>query len=74
MFRVWRVYGEGCYVGDEAAEWFSNYLKKPGCKLYKLSRPKLICEDDKWGDVALPDDKVILLNYLLSTWISYHPV
>ena len=57
---MYRVYGGGQYVGDEAAEWFSSYLKRPGCKLYKLSQPKLIYEDEKWGDVALPGDKVIL--------------
>lgn len=60
---VYRVYGEGQYVGDEAAEWFSNYLKRPGCKLYKLSRPKLICEDKKWGDVTLPGDKASFGNF-----------
>lgn len=26
--------------------------------MYKLSKPRVICEDDKWGDVALPGDKV----------------
>ena len=59
--RVFRMYGEGRYVGDEAAEWFSNFLNKPGCKMYKLSKPRVISEDDKWGDVALPGDKVKLL-------------
>ncbi|CAH3140548.1 unnamed protein product [Pocillopora meandrina] len=61
--RVYRVYGGGQYVGDEAAEWFSSYLKRPGCKLYKLSQPKLICEDEKWGDVALPGDKASFGNF-----------
>ena len=50
--------GEGQYVGDEAAQWFSSYLNKPGCKMYQLSQPRVICEDEKWGDVGLPDDKV----------------
>ncbi len=58
MLRVFRNYGEGRYVGDEAAEWFSKYLDKPGCKMYQLSKPRIIREDEKWGDVALPDDKV----------------
>ena len=26
--------------------------------MYKLSKPRVICEDDKWGDVALPGDQV----------------
>ena len=56
--RVWRTYGEGCYVGDEAAEWISDYLNKPGCKIYKLTKPRVIQEDDKWADIAKPDDKV----------------
>ena len=50
--------GEGQYVGDEAAQWFSNYLNKPGCKMYQLSQPRVISEDEKWGDVGRPDDKV----------------
>ena len=50
--------GEGQYVGDEAAQWFSSYLNKPGCKMYQLSQPRVICEDEKWGDVGRPDDKV----------------
>ena len=62
MFRVYRFDGEGRYVGDDAAEWFSNYLKKPGYKMYQLSKPRVICEDKKWGDIALPDDKVITRN------------
>ena len=52
------MYGEGKYVGDEAADWFSSYLNKPGYKMYQLSQPRVICEDEKWGDVGLPDDKV----------------
>ena len=50
--------GEGRYVGDEAAQWFSSYLNKPGCKMYQLSQPRVIYEDEKWGDVGRPDDKV----------------
>lgn len=60
--RVWRIYGEGVNCGDEAAEWISNFLNKPGYKMYKLSKPRVICEDDKWGDVALPDDKVNVIK------------
>ena len=59
MLRVWRMFGEGQYFGDEAAEWFSKFLNKPGCKMYHMSQPRLICTDDKWGDVGLPDDKVL---------------
>ena len=54
------MYGEGRYVGDEAAQWFSSYLNKPGCKMYQLSQPRVICEDEKWGDVGRPGDKVQL--------------
>lgn len=56
--RVWGTYAEGQYVGDEASEWFSNYLNKTGYKMYKLSKPRLVHDDKTWGDVALPDDKV----------------
>lgn len=58
MLRVFRIYGEGRYVGDGASEWFSTYLNKPGCKMYQLSRPRVIQEDEKWGDVAQPEDRV----------------
>ena len=58
LTRVWGTYAEGQYVGDEASEWFSNYLNKTGYKMYKLSKPRLIHDDKTWGDVALPDDKV----------------
>jgi len=60
------MYGEGRYIGDEAAQWFSNYLSKPGCKMYQLSQPRVICEDEKWGDVGLPEDKVMNRNLLFS--------
>ena len=50
--------GEGLCVGDKAAEWFSNYLKKPGYKMYQLSKHRLIQEDDDWGDIGKPGDKV----------------
>ena len=56
--RVWNTYGEGRYVGDEAAEWISNYLEKPGCKIYQLTKPRII-QEDIMGDVALPGDKVL---------------
>ena len=63
--------GEGQYVGDEAAQWFSSYLNKPGCKMYQLSQPRVICEDEKWGDVGLPDDKVQLdINLLLIPFLE----
>ncbi|XP_073249341.1 mitochondrial amidoxime-reducing component 1-like [Porites lutea] len=54
--RVKRMDGEGRYVGDEAAEWISNYLEMPGCKIYQLTKPRIILEDDKWGSVAQPGD------------------
>ena len=53
-----RIDGEGRYVGDEAAEWISNYLEMPGCKIYQLTKPRIILEDDKWGSVAQPGDTV----------------
>lgn len=51
--------GEGQYVGDEAAEWFSKYMNKPGYKMYQLSRPRVIREHDEWSDVGEAGDKVI---------------
>ena len=57
--RVWNTYGEGRYAGDEAAEWISNYLDKPGCKIYQLTKPRIIQEDKEWGDVAQPGDEVL---------------
>ena len=59
FYRVFRNFGEGRYVGDEAAEWISNYLDKPGCKIYQLTKPRTIQEDEKWGDTAQPGDKVM---------------
>lgn len=50
--------GEGQYVGDEAAEWFSKYMNKPGFKMYKLSRPRVIREHDEWSDIGEAGDKV----------------
>ena len=52
--------GEGQYVGDEAAEWFSNYMGKPGFKVYQLSRPRVIREHDEWSDIGEAGDKVII--------------
>ena len=52
--------GEGQYVGDEAAEWFSKYMNKPGYKMYKLSRPRVIREHDEWSDIGEAGDKVTL--------------
>lgn len=51
--------GEGQYVGDEAAEWFSKYMNKPGFKMYQLSRPRVIREHDEWSDIGEAGDKVI---------------
>ena len=51
--------GEGQYVGDEAAEWFSKYMNKPGFKMYKLSRPRVIREHDEWSDIGDAGDKVM---------------
>ena len=63
---MWNTYGEGRYVGDEAAEWISNYLDKPGCKIYQLTQPRIIQEDKEWGDVAQPGDEVLwLILYVL---------
>lgn len=56
--RIFGNYGEGQYVGDEASEWFSNYLNKPGCRLYKLTKPRLVIESKDGADCARPDDKV----------------
>ncbi|KAL9953903.1 hypothetical protein ACROYT_G041376 [Oculina patagonica] len=58
MIKIFGMEGEGQYVGDEAAEWFSYYLKKPGYKMYQLSKHRLIQEDDDWGDIGRPGDKV----------------
>ena len=72
LIRVWRMDGQGQYVGDEAAQWFSSYLNKPGCKMYQLSQPRVICEDEKWGDVGRPDDKVQLdINSFLRAVYSF---
>lgn len=55
--------GEGQYVGDEAAEWFSKYMNKPGYKMYKLSRPRVIREHDEWSDIGEAGDQV-MENYM----------
>ena len=46
------------YAGDEAADWFSTYLSSPGCKVYQICEPRYCAEDTKWGNRALPMDKV----------------
>ncbi|KAJ7365559.1 Mitochondrial amidoxime reducing component 2 [Desmophyllum pertusum] len=55
--RIFGMEGEGQYVGDEAAEWFSNYMGKPGFKVYQLSRPRVIREHDEWSDIGEAGDK-----------------
>lgn len=55
--KIFGMEGEGQYVGDEAAEWFSKYMKKPGFKMYKLSRPRVIREHDEWSDIGEAGDK-----------------
>lgn len=57
--RIFGMEGEGQYVGDEAAEWFSKYMNKPGFKMYKLSRPRVIREHEEWSDIGEAGDKVI---------------
>ncbi|KAK3730362.1 hypothetical protein QZH41_014839 [Actinostola sp. cb2023] len=54
---VFGVVGEGQSAGQEAAAWLSKYLNKPGCKLYYMTKPRFIANDEIWGDVAKPDDK-----------------
>ena len=56
--RIFGMEGEGQYVGDEAAEWFSKYMNKPGFKMYQLSRPRVIREHDEWSDIGEAGDKV----------------
>lgn len=68
--KVKTSYGEGRYVGDEAAAWISTYLEKPGCKIYQLSKTRVIEEDQKWGNVAQPGDMVSFSDfapYLITT-------
>ena len=56
--RVLRISSKSRYVGDEAAAWFSTFLNHPGCRMYQIYEPRYSMQDTKWGDVALPGDKV----------------
>ena len=69
--RVWGTNGEGQYAGDEASEWFSNYLNRPNCTLYKLSKPRAIDMEEK-RSLAMPDDKVCRYNNIISPTV-YKP-
>lgn len=60
---IWETYGEGQYVGDEAAEWFSTYLEKPGCKMYQLSIPRKMQDDEVWADVSKPGDETSFSDF-----------
>ncbi|XP_019642442.1 PREDICTED: mitochondrial amidoxime-reducing component 1-like [Branchiostoma belcheri] len=63
--KVFAVAGEGVDCGDQAAEWFSSYLNKPGtrllysaaqCKKRDLKEWKMFAEFAETGDkVAFPD-------------------
>ncbi|XP_066282451.1 mitochondrial amidoxime reducing component 2-like isoform X1 [Branchiostoma lanceolatum] len=63
--KVFDVAGEGVDCGDQAAEWFSSYLNKPGtrllfsaanCKKRDLTEWKMFREFAEEGDeVAFPD-------------------
>ena len=56
--RVLRISSISQYAGDEAAAWFSTLLNVPGCKMYQIHEPRYSSEEEKWGDIALPGDKV----------------
>ena len=56
--RVLRISSKSRYVGDEAATWFSTLLNSPGCRMYQIYEPRYSMQDTKWGDIALPGDKV----------------
>ena len=56
--RVLRISSISQYAGDEAAAWFSTLLNVPGCKMYQIHEPRYGSEEEKWGDIALPGDKV----------------
>lgn len=60
MNRIWGTNGEGQYAGDEAADWFSKYLNKPSCSLYKLSKARIVLEES--NSHATPDDRVGNVN------------
>ena len=59
--RVLRISSISQYAGDEAAAWFSTLLNVPGCKMYQIHEPRYSNEEEKWGDIALPGDKVTFL-------------
>ena len=56
--RIWRTDAEGQFAGEEVSEWFSRFLKRPGCKFYQVTKPRFISEDSIWSDVGKPGDKV----------------
>ncbi len=55
------MYGEGAYVGDEAAAWISEYLKMEGCQMYYMSpthKPRTLLEDTDWKNISHPGEEV----------------
>lgn len=68
--RVLRISSKSRYVGDEAAAWFSTLLNNPGCRMYQIYEPRYSMQDTKWGDIALPGDKVqhIQTNNGVCSW------
>lgn len=74
--RVVRIASKSQYTGDEAAAWFSTLLNKPGCKLYQIHEPRDSTQDTKWGNLALPGDKVRNNKsmYLTFNQVSLMPV
>ena len=59
--RVWSFSGEGHYMGDEMATWFSQFLGKEGLRVYYMSprhKPRRLQDDPRWVDMTTWKDEV----------------
>ncbi len=48
-------------VGDEAAEWISDCIGMPGCRMYYMastSKPRKSQDHPKFGEMCMPEDEV----------------
>jgi uncharacterized protein YcbX len=64
--KVYRMSGEGVDCGSEAGEWFSTYLKVPGCRVYYMPnycQPRQLTTDSKYGHVAQQKDEVSFADF-----------
>ena len=79
LLRVFSTSGEGLDCGDEAAEWFDQFLEKTGLRLFNGQNKNLtrryMKDDPVWQDAAKDGDRVRIIGnatflHALDSWIS----